>query len=208
MKSLNILDNVWHFELTANRYSESMRRKYIYSMPPASPPKTKQEALRATGTFNARFAQVRHPIFQRSEFFDRICCNSNTKPCGRWDDNIRCQAAAIRSPGHYLSGSAALPGAGLRDYCRASRSAASQTHSKDLSTSRNSRCRSSTQSGQTRRPSSSTFRVKVHPRTIESLQIEGKKGLSQRHEFASQPIEPRRALRKALRATSSSRQFV
>lgn len=70
MKGLNILDNVWHFELTANRYSESMRRKYIYSMPPASPPKTKQEALRATGTFNARFAQVRHPIFQRSEFFD------------------------------------------------------------------------------------------------------------------------------------------
>lgn len=39
-------------------------------MPPSPAPKDKQDALRATGTFNARSAHVRHPIFQHSEFFD------------------------------------------------------------------------------------------------------------------------------------------
>jgi len=35
-----------------------------------STPKNKQDALRATGTLNARSAQVRHSSFQTSEFFD------------------------------------------------------------------------------------------------------------------------------------------
>lgn len=32
--------------------------------------KTKQAALQATATFNSRSAQVRHAVFQQSEFFD------------------------------------------------------------------------------------------------------------------------------------------
>ena len=62
MKGLNILGNVWHFELTANRYSESTRRKYIYSMPPASPPKTKrlvaEVGLGRAGTFGPHLKAV------------------------------------------------------------------------------------------------------------------------------------------------------
>jgi transposase len=37
-------------------------------MPPD--PATKRQALRATGTFNLRAAQVQHPLFQHSDFFD------------------------------------------------------------------------------------------------------------------------------------------
>jgi len=33
-------------------------------------PHTKREALQATGTFNPRATQVRHPLFQQSPFFD------------------------------------------------------------------------------------------------------------------------------------------
>ena len=33
-------------------------------------PNTKREALQTTGTFNSRAAQVRHPLFQQSSFFD------------------------------------------------------------------------------------------------------------------------------------------
>jgi transposase len=33
-------------------------------------PHTKREALQATGTFNPRAAQVHHPLFQQSPFFD------------------------------------------------------------------------------------------------------------------------------------------
>ena len=39
-------------------------------MPPHPSPQNKHDALRATGTLNARSAQVRHAIFQGSEFFD------------------------------------------------------------------------------------------------------------------------------------------
>jgi transposase len=70
MNGLNLPGNIWHFELTSAKCLETLRYKYLYNMPLASQLKTKQEALRATGTFNARSAQVRHPIFQRSEFFD------------------------------------------------------------------------------------------------------------------------------------------
>jgi transposase len=37
-------------------------------MPPN--PQAKRQALHATGTFNPRAAQVRHPLFQPSSFFD------------------------------------------------------------------------------------------------------------------------------------------
>jgi transposase len=37
-------------------------------MPPN--PHAKRKALQAAGTFNSRAAQVRHPLFQRSPFFD------------------------------------------------------------------------------------------------------------------------------------------
>lgn len=37
-------------------------------MPPE--PQAKRQALQATGTFNPRAAQVRHPLFQQSSFFD------------------------------------------------------------------------------------------------------------------------------------------
>jgi transposase len=33
-------------------------------------PHAKRQALQATGTFNSRAAQVRHPLFQQSSFFD------------------------------------------------------------------------------------------------------------------------------------------
>jgi transposase len=33
-------------------------------------PQAKRQALQATGTFNPRSAQVRHPLFQQSSFFD------------------------------------------------------------------------------------------------------------------------------------------
>src|SRR6266542_2601749 len=33
-------------------------------------PDTKRKALQATGTFNPRAAQVRHPLFEQSSFFD------------------------------------------------------------------------------------------------------------------------------------------
>jgi transposase len=39
-------------------------------MPDNSDPQVKRQALRASGTFNPRHAQVRHALFQRSDFFD------------------------------------------------------------------------------------------------------------------------------------------
>lgn len=33
-------------------------------------PETKRQALQASGTFNAHAAQVQHPLFEHSEFFD------------------------------------------------------------------------------------------------------------------------------------------
>ena len=39
-------------------------------MPDNAAPKTKRQNLQATGTFNPRAAQVRHPLFQQSDFFD------------------------------------------------------------------------------------------------------------------------------------------
>ena len=39
-------------------------------MLPEPESQNKQEALRVAGTFNARSAQVRHTLFQHSEFFD------------------------------------------------------------------------------------------------------------------------------------------
>lgn len=41
---------------------------YFTYMPPD--PQTKRKALQAAGTFNPRAAQVRHPLFQQSSFFD------------------------------------------------------------------------------------------------------------------------------------------
>lgn len=41
----------------------------IFTLMPADP-QSKRQALRATGTFNPRAAQVRHPLFQQSCFFD------------------------------------------------------------------------------------------------------------------------------------------
>jgi transposase len=41
---------------------------FTYVMPPDPPPK--RQALQASGTFNPRAAQVRHPLFQQSSFFD------------------------------------------------------------------------------------------------------------------------------------------
>ncbi|MCL5096398.1 MAG: helix-turn-helix domain-containing protein [Candidatus Omnitrophica bacterium] len=35
-----------------------------------SDPEAKRKALQASGTFNARAGQVRHPLFQQSSFFD------------------------------------------------------------------------------------------------------------------------------------------
>ena len=40
----------------------------LHYMPPD--PQTKRKALQAAGTFNPRAAQVRHPLFQQSSFFD------------------------------------------------------------------------------------------------------------------------------------------
>lgn len=39
-------------------------------MPTPNSPSPKRQALQASGTFNSRHAQVRHPLFQNSEFFD------------------------------------------------------------------------------------------------------------------------------------------
>lgn len=39
-------------------------------MGPKSESNPKHEALRAAGTFNLRATQVKHPLFQQSEFFD------------------------------------------------------------------------------------------------------------------------------------------
>jgi transposase len=39
-------------------------------MPAESDHQTKRQALQSTGTFNSRSAQVRHALFQESEFFD------------------------------------------------------------------------------------------------------------------------------------------
>src|SRR5216117_688591 len=39
-------------------------------MPDNAAPKTKRQHLQATGTFHPRAAQVRHPLFQQSNFFD------------------------------------------------------------------------------------------------------------------------------------------
>ena len=42
--------------------------QFTHNMPPDPP--AKRQALQATGTFNSRAAQVRHPLFQQSSFFD------------------------------------------------------------------------------------------------------------------------------------------
>ena len=41
---------------------------FTFDMPPDPP--AKRQALQATGTFNPRATQVRHPLFQQSSFFD------------------------------------------------------------------------------------------------------------------------------------------
>jgi transposase len=42
---------------------------FIFTLMPTDP-ETKRKALQTTGTFNPRAAQVRHPLFQQSSFFD------------------------------------------------------------------------------------------------------------------------------------------
>src|ERR1051326_2574893 len=39
-------------------------------MPSPEPPSPKRQALQASGTFNSRHTEVRHPLFQNSDFFD------------------------------------------------------------------------------------------------------------------------------------------
>lgn len=39
-------------------------------MPPAPDPNAKRRSLQQSGTFNPRSDQVRHPLFERSDFFD------------------------------------------------------------------------------------------------------------------------------------------
>jgi hypothetical protein len=39
-------------------------------MPPAPEPNAKRRSLQESGTFNPRSAQVRHPLFEKSDFFD------------------------------------------------------------------------------------------------------------------------------------------
>ena len=42
---------------------------FIFTLMPTDP-ETKRKALQTSGTFNPRAAQVRHPLFQQSSFFD------------------------------------------------------------------------------------------------------------------------------------------
>jgi len=56
------------FPLTAEAYVRLYGINSFTYMPPD--PQTKQKALQAAGTFNPRSAQVRHPLFQQSSFFD------------------------------------------------------------------------------------------------------------------------------------------
>ena len=58
------------FALTIGARERACGINIITHMSLTSTPKNKQDALRATGTLNARSAQVRHSAFQRSEFFD------------------------------------------------------------------------------------------------------------------------------------------
>ena len=58
------------FALTICAHERQCGINSLTCMSLTSTPKNKQDALRATGTLNARSAQVRHSAFQRSEFFD------------------------------------------------------------------------------------------------------------------------------------------
>src|SRR5260221_9419781 len=56
------------FQLTAARRVRLCGIIIFTRMPPD--PHAKRKALQAAGTFNSRAAQVRHPLFERSSFFD------------------------------------------------------------------------------------------------------------------------------------------
>jgi len=46
-----------------------LKGKYYFTLMPTDP-SAKRQALRAAGTFNPRAAQVRHTLFEHSDFFD------------------------------------------------------------------------------------------------------------------------------------------
>ena len=56
------------FQLTAAHIVRSCGIIVFTTMP--ADPDTKRRALQTTGTFNSHAAQVRHPLFQQSSFFD------------------------------------------------------------------------------------------------------------------------------------------
>src|SRR2546427_6770328 len=58
------------FELTPPQVGLCCGINTFTLMPPKTSLSAKAQALKAAGAFNPRAGQVRHPLFQRSEFFD------------------------------------------------------------------------------------------------------------------------------------------
>jgi transposase len=68
--SLIVWDNDSAFALTSYASAADCGINTFTLMPHNSDPQAKRRALQASGTFNPRYTQVRHELFQKSGFFD------------------------------------------------------------------------------------------------------------------------------------------
>jgi hypothetical protein len=68
---IDIIGIKWHYALDSGAEYRAYIGIIIFTLMAAnSETDAKHQALQATGTFNPRAAQVKHPLFQQSEFFD------------------------------------------------------------------------------------------------------------------------------------------
>lgn len=154
-------------------------------MPNDTTPSNKRQALQASGTFNARHARVRHPLFQNSDFFDPqdlLQLKYESLRALEQDDYPIAKAAAefgLSRPTLYQA-QAHFATRGLEGLLPAKRGPR-QAHKltpevrqylQELSVSQ-PELRASQLAGQVRQ----RFKVEVHPRTIEkALKPKAKRG--------------------------------
>jgi transposase len=152
-------------------------------------PATKRQALQAAGTFNARLDRVRHPLFQKSEFFDPqdlVQLKYESLRAVQREAYSMAQAARefglsrptlYQAQAHFQSQGLA----GLLPGKRGPRQAHKLTAEVLQFLERRATTQPALSAGQLARQVRDRFKIKVHPRTIEkALKPKAKRGRQKR----------------------------
>ena len=157
---------------------------FTHMPPPPSPP-SKRQALQASGTFNPRHSQVRHPLFQDSDFFDPqdlLQLKYESLRAVQKDQYSMARVASefglsrptlYQAQAHFAAGGLE----GLLPAKRGPRQAHKLTPAVLQYVQRLWAADPQLKAGQVARRVRQRFRVKVHPRTLEkALQSKAKRG--------------------------------